>query len=240
MVSIFSSKLFSGIISINALILVFVLNVAVDAQGESAPVDFYTGNIFRSNPVNSAPGAYANKTVEHHKLRIFETGQIDGARDYSYRGGITKLEALGFGKLQGSKNVQLVEALNWYSVNLAEGFRVFTDPAASEDEYLEAKSGFDVAGRAHSAVVGTKPNPGETGYMDQVVASRLDEDGEYLNYKGKIELSDGRTRMNTAVGGSSADVDVEGHARVKEKAVVDTGGAQTGWWDVEWETDEDE
>jgi len=240
MTSLTENKLMYWIAGFISLLLIACVSISVHGREQDTPGDFYTGNILRTNPVNPVVESASNKTVEHFNLRIFETGEVFEEEDFAFRGGITKFAAEGFGELQGSKRVQAVDSQTMYSVNINEKFRTYTDPAAAEDEYMQAKSGFDVAGRAHSAVVGTEPNPGETGYMKQLVASNVDEKGEYLKYKGNVELENGRSRMNTSMAGASTDLDVVGESRVREKAKVETGGSRTGWWDIEWETDEDE
>jgi len=223
------------------VILIVMVLLNLEVQGSGKPGDFYTGDKLKNNPPPQMQGSSANKRVEHFMEALFETGEIFEEHDISYPGGVSKFEAVGFGEVQGSKKVQAVESAGRYSVNINENYRAYTDPQAVEDEYLQVKSGFDVArARTHSAVVGTEPNPGETGYLSQLVASNVEQEGEYLKYRGSVDTSDGRSRMETAIGDSSSSVDVEGESRVKEKAIVDTGGSRTGWWNVEWETDEEE
>ncbi|MFO7952849.1 MAG: hypothetical protein R6U91_08630 [Bacillota bacterium] len=239
MVELFNKRV-GRIAVLLTLFLIFITGFDLKVQGSGNPGDFYTGDKLKNNPSPYMQDSYANKTVKHFTEALFETGEIFEEHDISYRGGISKFEAVGLGQIQGSKKVQSVESLGQYSVNIHENYRAYTDPNAIEDEYMQAKSGFDVArARTHSAVVGTEPDPGETGYLSQLVASNVDQEGEYLKYRGSVDTSDGRSRMETAIGDSSSNVDVEGQSRVIEKAIIDTGGSRTGWWDVEWETDED-
>jgi len=216
-------------------LIIGLINPALDAQSNDDLNDFYSGEMFKANLHNPGSGTSDNLEVKRIIDRVNEKGMVDYAEDLTFGRGVSKFDALGFGEARGSRRILTQESPEHFSVNVNHRYYALTDSGALEDEYMQLKSGIRVA--SHNVVAGIEPNPGETGYITQSVASNVDEKGEYLNYTGKINNVEGRTRMDTDLGGSTNDLDVQGQARIEDKVIVESGGSRTGWWDLARETE---
>jgi len=231
-----SRYLYIAMMIIISFLIIGLINTELDAQSNDDLTNFYSGEMLKANLHNPGSSTIDNLEVKRIIDRVNEKGLVDYAEDLTFGRGVSKFDALGFGEARGSRKILTQESPEHFSVNINHKYYALTDSGALEDEYMQLKSGIRVAN--HNVVAGIEPNPGETGYIAQSVASNVDEKGEYLNYTGKINNVEGRTRMETDLDDTTSNLEVQGQARVEDKVIVESGGSRTGWWDLARETDD--
>jgi len=107
------------------------------------------------------------------------------------------------------------------------------DAVKNNVKLVSQKSALEGTAYETNLTSGVNMDPGETGYIKQNVAANRDQDGEYMRLRNEVENTGGVTINDLEIGDYlNESLRVEGYAKVRQSATVDSGGARTGWWNT--------
>lgn len=159
-------------------------------------------------------------------------GVVEHEHEYTFWAGGSSFYGRGTGTLSGLQTALEKESILGRTFSSAKSYFVHTYPGLARAESMGAVSSFSIRNR-HSGTLGVRPNAGEDATIKSNVDYSRDQGGEYFKSGSSASNTDGTTRINTDVGGSTTTAEVEGTVIYHEVVKVEKGGTKTGWWDTD-------
>jgi len=220
MISLTKKRLLMSIFAV--CLLLFAVNPAI------AQID--------NNDDNETEVTRFSQVISRYTNIFYYDGDVTHEHQYNYYNGMAGLIAAGRGELGGTHqgwSAQPRKGFEGYSVaSNIQNYFASTATNALPGQYMRIIGGFSLR-NSHGVQSGVEMAPGATGYVKDTMSVSHGEGG-YFEHSNSSGTDDGKLRVQSGIEDtSSTSVDVEGFSMFYEKTVVDGGGPNTGWWDLQ-------